>query len=406
MQENKFGHIQVPPQDPILAAFLAFKSDPSTEKVNLSMGIYRDDNCEPYTFPAVSEAERRIGADSSINHEYLDTNGLETFCALSASLLLGKDCPAIAEKRVVTCQAISGTGALTLGVEFIVRFLKEQTPAVLISDPTWTNHLLIFQKDGLNVVKYPYFLPTTRGFDFEGMLNGLRIAAPNSIVLLHACAHNPTGADPTPEQWNQIADVMAERNLIPFLDCAYLGFASGNFERDAYAVRTFVRRGFQMFIAQSFSKNAGLYGERIGSLHIICSSADTANIVRSQVMMVVRPMYSSPPCRGAYIMQKILSDVKLKASWLSELKAVAQRIVDMRAALVLELTKLEAAGDWSFITKQKGMFSYTGFTPAQCEVMVSRWHCYLPSTGRISMSGINSHNVNYVARAIMDAVAS
>jgi aspartate/tyrosine/aromatic aminotransferase len=199
---------------------------------------------------------------------------------------------------------------------------------------------------------------------------------------------------------------MAERNLVPFFDCAYLGFASGNFERDSYPVRTFARRGFQMFIAQSFSKNAGLYGERIGALHIICSSADTASIVRSQVMMVVRPMYSSPPCRGAYIMQKILSDLELKASWKAELKAVSQRIVDIRAALELELTKIGAPGDWSFITKQKGMFSYTGFTPTQCDVMTNKWHCYIPRNGRISMSGVNSHNVNYVARAIMDAVAS
>jgi aspartate/tyrosine/aromatic aminotransferase len=394
------------PPDPILGTTIAFRKDTSPDKVNLGVGAYRDDNGKPYIFPAVAEAERRIAADASLNHEYLGIDGLESFCSLSRGLILGDDCPAIAENRVVSCQALSGTGALRLGAEFISWFLKEQTPAVLVSNPTWGNHLTLFRKQGLNVVEYPYFHPPTRGLDFEGMMNSLRAAAANSVVLLHACAHNPTGVDPTPAQWDQIAEVMAERDLVPFFDSAYQGFATGDFENDAYAIRSFARRGFQMFISQSFAKNIGLYGERIGCFHIVCSNAETANIVRSQVMMVVRPMYSSPPCHGAFIVQKILSDPELRAGWINELKAVSQRIIDMRAALVRELTTLGAPGDWSHITKQIGMFSYTGLTPAQCDVMINKWHCYMLRNGRISMSGVNSHNVNYLARAIMDAAAS
>lgn len=406
MQGNKFAHIQMAPPDPILGTTIAFRKDTSPDKVNLGVGAYRDDNGKPYIFPAVAEAERRIAADASLNHEYLGIDGLESFCSLSRGLILGDDCPAIAENRVVSCQALSGTGALRLGAEFISWFLKEQTPAVLVSNPTWGNHLTLFRKQGLNVVEYPYFHPPTRGLDFEGMMNSLRAAAANSVVLLHACAHNPTGVDPTPAQWDQIAEVMAERDLVPFFDSAYQGFATGDFENDAYAIRSFARRGFQMFISQSFAKNIGLYGERIGCFHIVCSNAETANIVRSQVMMVVRPMYSSPPCHGAFIVQKILSDPELRAGWINELKAVSQRIIDMRAALVRELTTLGAPGDWSHITKQIGMFSYTGLTPAQCDVMINKWHCYMLRNGRISMSGVNSHNVNYLARAIMDAAAS
>lgn len=406
MEGNKFGHIQMAPTDPIFGASNAFRIDPASEKVNLGQGTYRDDDGKPYIFPSVAEAERRIAADASINHEYLGIDGLESFCTLSRALLLGDDCPAIAEKRVVSCQSISGTGALRLGAEFISWFLKDQTPAVLISDPTWGNHLTIFEKQGLKVVQYPYYLPATREMDFEGMMNCMRSAAPNSVVLLHACAQNPTGFDPSRQQWDQIADVMAERDLVPFFDSAYQGFATGDFESDAYAIRSFVRRGFQMFISQSFAKNIGLYGERIGCLHIVCSNAETASIVRSQVLMVVRPMYSSPPCHGAYIVQKILSDPELRASWIRELKAVSQRIIDMRAALVHELTTLGAPGDWSHITKQIGMFSYTGLTPEQCDVMINKWHCYMLRNGRISMSGVNTHNVNYLARAIMDAASS
>ena len=406
MQGNKFGHIQRAPVDPILGTTIAFRQASAPEKINLGVGAYRDDSGKPYIFPAVAEAERRIAADASINHEYLGIDGLESFCTLSRDLILGEDCPAIAEKRVVSCQAISGTGALRVGAEFITWFLKDQTPAVLISNPTWGNHVTMFQKQGLNVVQYPYFLPATRALDFEGMMNSLRTAAPNSIVLLHACAHNPTGVDPTREQWDEIAAVMAERDLVPFFDSAYQGFATGDFEGDAYAIRSFARKGFQMFISQSFAKNIGLYGERIGCLHIICSNTETADIVRSQVLMVVRPMYSSPPCRGAYIVQKILSDPELRASWIRELQAVSQRIIDMRAALVHELTTLGAPGDWSHITKQIGMFSFTGLTPAQCDVMITKWHCYMLRNGRISMAGVNTRNVNYLARAIMDAASS
>ena len=238
------------------------------------------------------------------------------------------------------------------------------------------------------------------------MLGALRSAPQGAVILLHVCAHNPTGVDPTPAQWNQISEVMAQHKLIPYFDSAYQGFASGDIERDAYAVRKFVEQGFECLISQSFAKNMGLYGERIGALHVVCKNAETAGRVLSQVEMAIRPMYSNPPLHGALVASTILGDPELSRSWKAELKQVADRIILMRARLVEELTKLQIPGDWTHITSQIGMFSYTGLTPPQCENMINKWHCHMVKNGRISMSGINSKNVAYVARAIKDSAAS
>jgi len=305
---------------------------------------------------------------------------------------------------VASIQGISGTGSLRVGAEFLSVYLHP--PCVYISQPTWGNHIQIFEKVNTEVRYYPYWKQETRGLDIEGMIATLNEAPAGSIILLHSCAHNPTGVDPTHAEWERIAEVMAQRDLLPFFDSAYQGFATGDIEADAWAIRHFIARGFQCVISQSFAKNAGLYGERIGAFHVICADSDTADRVLSQLKMVVRAMYSNPPMHGALIMAKILGDAELKRTWLGELRSVSQRIIDMRRALYEGLVKLGIQGDWTHITNQIGMFSYTGLTPAQCDVMINKWHCYMLRNGRISMTGVTTHNVDYLANAIKDSLES
>ncbi|CAG9316245.1 unnamed protein product [Blepharisma stoltei] len=401
---NKFGHIQLAPPDPILGTAVAYNKDPHPNKVNLGVGAYRTNEGKPLIFQAVREAERALIEDPAVNHEYLGIDGHEGFVRLARELLLGADSPAIAEHRVASSQGISGTGSLRIGAEFLSVYLHP--PCVLISEPTWGNHITIFEKVNVPVKKYPYWKLETRGIDLDGMLAALNEAPAGSVVLLHSCAHNPTGVDPTHEQWERIFEVILARDLLAFFDSAYQGFATGDLEADAWAIRSFISRGGQCLVSQSFAKNAGLYGERIGALHIVCTDSDTTERVLSQLKIVVRAMYSNPPLHGALIMAKILGDPALRENWQNELRGVAHRIIDMRRALYEGLIKLGIAGDWTHITSQIGMFSYTGLTPAQCEVMINKWHCYMLKNGRISMTGINTHNVEYVAAAIKDSLES
>ena len=401
---NKFEHLQLAPPDAILGTAIAYKNDTHPQKMNLGVGAYRTDEGAPYVFQSVREVERRIIEDPTVNKEYLPIDGLDSFNRLARELILGADSPAIHENRVVTTQTLSGTGSLRIGAEFLKTYLNP--PCVYFSKPTWGNHLDIFRKAGFSDIReYPYYKEQTRGLDFEGLMHALSEAPAGSIILLHACAHNPTGVDPTPQQWEQIADVIQQKDLFPYFDSAYQGFATGDLENDANAIRMFVRRGFQMLISQSFAKNCGLYGERIGALHIVCANSDTAIRVLSQVKLVIRPMYSNPPLHGALIVSRILSDPALKEGWKNELRDVSHRIISMRQKLREELHKLQVPGDWSHITNQIGMFSYTGLTVAQCENMINKWHVFMLKNGRISMAGINSHNVEYLAQAIQDSVS-
>lgn len=399
---NKFGSVQLAPPDPILGMSVAFKNDPSPDKVDMGVGAYRTNEGKPLIFQAVHEAERRILEDPAVNKEYLPIEGYDVFNRLARDLILGADCPATAEGRVVTLQTLSGTGSLRIGAESVKAFLNP--PAAYVSNPTWGNHNSIFGRAGVPVKSYRYWKESTRGLDLEGMLADIGDAPAGSVIVLHACAHNPTGVDPTPAQWEQIADFLATRDLTVYFDSAYQGFATGDIDGDAYAIRLFIRRGFQCFVSQSFAKNTGMYGERIGALHIVCADSETAERVMSQVKVFVRASYSNPAKHGALVVAKILSDPALKESWLNELKDVSKRIKDMRTRLVEELTALSVPGDWSHVTSQIGMFSFTGLTPAQCENMINKWHCYMLKNGRISMTGINTSNVAYVAQAIKDSV--
>ncbi|EGR33572.1 hypothetical protein IMG5_049480 [Ichthyophthirius multifiliis] len=398
-----FVNVQLAPPDPILGTAIAYKNDQSKDKMNLGVGAYRDDNEKPYVFKVVRKVDQMLSNDPTLDKEYLPIDGLAQFNELTKALIFGKDSAAIKEQRVVTVQAISGTGSLRIGFEFLQKFTPGE---VYVSNPTWGNHHDIIRCAGLTFKNYPYYNAQKKGLDFEGMYNTLAQAKAGSIVLLHACAHNPTGYDLSEDQWRKLAALMKQNKLFPFFDSAYQGFASGDLVKDAFSIRLFTELGFQLVVSQSFAKNMGLYSERIGAFHIVCANKDTAVKVLSQIKLVIRPMYSNPPAHGARIAAKILGDQVLYNEWLEELNMVSKRIIDMRIAFKNELVRLQTPGNWDHITQQIGMFSFTGLTPEQCDVLINKYHIYLLRSGRISMCGITTKNVGYLAAAIKDAVVS
>lgn len=311
--------------------------------------------------------------------------------------------------QVISLQTISGTGAVHLGALFLKKFYRPgQESAVYFSSPTWANHNQIFTNVHLPIETYPYFSAKTRGLDFDGMLSSLKSAAEGSIILLHACAHNPTGVDPTQDQWKEIAEVMKTRNLFPFFECAYQGFASGNLARDGWAINHFVEQGFEMVIAQSYAKNFGLYGERAGCFHFVApptsDAADVAARVSSQLAILQRSEISNPPAYGARIASLVLNDKSLFSMWEDDLRTMSGRIIEMRKALRSKLEELDTPGTWNHITDQIGMFSFTGLNEKQVQKLKEEAHIYMTKNGRISMAGINTKNVDYVAEAINKVV--
>jgi aspartate aminotransferase len=352
------------------------------------------------------QADEVLRNDPEANHEYLPITGLAALTGKAAELLLGKSAPAIAEKRASSVQTISGTGAVHLGALFLAKFYKIQgaNRTVYLSNPTWANHHQIFTNVGLPIATYPYFSKETKGLDIEGMKAALTEAADGSIILLHACAHNPTGVDPTPEQWREIASVMKAKKHFPFFDTAYQGFASGDLDRDAGAIRLFVEEGFELVIAQSFAKNFGLYGERAGCFHYVASpssgAAEITTRVASQLAILQRSEISNPPIYGARIASIVLNDAALFDEWQDNLRTMSGRIISMRKTLRAKLEELGTPGKWNHITDQIGMFSFTGLTEAQVLKLRQDYHIYMTKNGRISMAGLNSKNVDYVANAI------
>lgn len=317
--------------------------------------------------------------------------------------MLGADSPAFTDKRVTSMQTISGTGAVHLGGLFISRFYRP-TPTIYLSNPTWANHNQIFSNVQLKTAQYPYFDKSTKGLDFKGMTKALKDAPERSVILLHACAHNPTGVDPTRDQWKEIAEIMKAKKQFPFFDCAYQGFASGDLDQDAWAVRYFIQQGFELCIAQSFAKNFGLYGERAGCFHFVTSpGSDAQNTVKriaSQLAILQRSEISNPPAYGARIASTVLNDPALFKEWEQNLKEMSGRIKEMRTALRSQLEELKTPGTWNHITDQIGMFSFTGLTEQQVLKIRSDAHVYMTKNGRISMAGLNTGNVEYFARAV------
>ncbi|KAK9148759.1 hypothetical protein Scep_007516 [Stephania cephalantha] len=401
---SAFANIAQAPEDPILGVTVAYNKDPSPIKVNLGVGAYRTEEGKPLVLNVVRRAEQLLINDPSRVKEYLPITGLADFNKLSAKLILGADSPAIQENRVATVQCLSGTGSLRVGGEFLARHYHQRT--IYIPQPTWGNHPKVFTLAGLSVKYYRYYDPATRGLHFHGLMEDLGSAPSGAIVLLHACAHNPTGVDPTLDQWNQIRQLMRSKGLLPFFDSAYQGFASGSLDADAESVRMFVADGGELFAAQSYAKNMGLYGERVGALSIVCKAADVAKRVESQLKLVIRPMYSNPPIHGASIVATILKDRDMYNEWTIELKAMADRIISMRKELSDALRVRGTPGDWSHIIKQIGMFTFTGLNQEQVAFMTKEYHIYMTSDGRISMAGLSSRTVPHLADAIHAAVTT
>eukprot|EP00055_Hartaetosiga_balthica_P012520 m.61045 g.61045 ORF g.61045 m.61045 type:complete len:432 (+) comp7977_c0_seq1:50-1345(+) len=398
---SKWESVQEGPPDAIFGLTEKFKRDPSPNKMNLGVGAYRDDHGKPFILDCVRKAEKLIASDPTVNKEYATIAGIPAFCEATRELAFGTDCDALKDGRIATVQSISGTGALRLAFEFLATFyaFPNNNKTIFISNPTWGNHKKIIESSGLNFSSFRYITPQNT-LDFDGMMEDLKAMDNGSVVLLHACAHNPTGVDPTHEQWEAIAEVFAEKGHVPFFDMAYQGFASGDCAYDAYAVRYFTKRDLFPLVAQSYSKNLGLYGERCGALNVVTSSPEQTAAVFSQLKIIIRPMYSNPPIHGALIATRILNDADLSKTWCEEIGIMSSRIRDMRMTLVKLLEEKGSTHDWSHITRQIGMFCFSGLTKEQVDILINDYHIYLTQDGRISMAGVSSDNVDYLATAI------
>ncbi|KAK7580361.1 hypothetical protein V9T40_000990 [Parthenolecanium corni] len=393
-----WSHVETAPPDAILGVTEAFKKCTDPRKVNLSVGAYRDDNGKPYVLNCVLKAEEKLASENQ-DKEYAPISGIPEFCSQSIRLALGEDNAYIKNGAYATVQGISGTGSLTIGARFLSAFFPG-VKCVWLPTPSWANHAAIFKHSGVEVKQYRYYDPKTCGFNFEGAIEDIKNIPEKSIILLHACAHNPTGVDPKPEQWKELSQVIKSRNLFPYFDMAYQGFASGDIARDALAVRLFIEDGHKIALAQSYAKNMGLYGERVGAFSILADNKDEAACIMAQLKIIIRAMYSNPPIHGARIVTKILSDPTLKAEWFKEVKGMADRIISVRSKLRDNLKQEGSQRDWSHITDQIGMFCFTGLTQPQVEKLTKEYNVFLTKDGRISMAGVTSKNVDYLAHAV------
>jgi aromatic-amino-acid transaminase len=391
-----FDPVELAPRDPILGLNDQYNGDTRPGKANLAVGVYYDDNGRIPLLDAVLKAETAV-VEARAARGYLPMEGIAGYNKGAQTLLLGADSPLIAAGRVLTAQALGGTGALKIGADFLRQLLPQAK--VYISDPSWENHRALFQQAGFTVETYPYYDAGTRGLNFDAMIGALQKLPAQSIVVLHACCHNPTGVDPTFEQWQQIAKVVKERDLVPFLDIAYQGFGAGLHE-DGAVVRMFADMDITCFISSSFSKSFSLYGERVGALTVVANSKDESTRVLSQLKRVIRTNYSNPPTHGASIVAKVLNSPELFALWEKELAGMRDRIRLVRRQLVDKIKAQGVKQDFSFVLDQRGMFSYTGLTAAQVQRMREEFGIYAVSSGRICVAAINSGNIDAVAGAI------
>ncbi|KAK6637910.1 hypothetical protein RUM44_008332 [Polyplax serrata] len=404
---GRFGLVKLGPPIEVFALNKAFLEDENPNKVNLGVGAYRTNEGKPWVLPVVKKVEKDLAADETQNHEYLPVLGLEAFTQAATTMLLGANNSAVTEGRAFGVQTLSGTGALRVGAEFLSRILKLNT--FYYSKPTWENHHLVFVNAGFTDPRtYRYWDPETKSIDFKGMCEDIKNAPENSVIILHACAHNPTGCDPTREQWMELAEIMKEKKLFTFFDSAYQGFASGDLDEDAWAVRYFAEKGFEMLASQSFAKNFGLYNERVGNLTFVVSDKSAVAPTKSQVTLIVRGMYSNPPNHGCRIVATVLKNPILYNEWKECIRIMSGRIKEMRKGLKerLQTLKTPNANKWNHITDQIGMFSYSGLTTQQVEYIVQRHHIYMLKSGRMNMCGLTTKNLDYVAAAIHDAVTT
>lgn len=391
-----FSTIEEAPRDPILGMNELFNADQNPTKVNLGVGVYFTDEGKLPLLGSVRLAEE-ILFKKHAPHAYLPIQGTDAYCVAVQHLLFGADSTLSTDNRVVTVQSLGGTGALKIGADFLKRFFPQST--VAISDPSWENHRALFESAGLPVTQYTYYDAQTHGVNFAGMLASLNALPAQSIVVLHACCHNPTGIDLSAAQWVEVVDVCKARGLIPFLDMAYQGFAI-DVETDTMAVRLFANSGLPVLISNSFSKSFSLYGERVGALSIVTQNKAESTHVLSQVKRIIRTNYSNPPTHGGAIVATILTSPELRAIWEDDLGAMRRRIQLMRSQLVAKLNPLSPTLDFSFINQQQGMFSYSGLTAAQAFRLKDEHSVYILPTGRICIAALNSRNIDAVVSAI------
>ncbi|MDR0440166.1 MAG: aspartate/tyrosine/aromatic aminotransferase [Candidatus Accumulibacter sp.] len=396
MTSSIFSSVEMAPRDPILGLTEAFNADPRPSRVNLGAGVYFDDDGKLPLLNAVKAVERSR-LESLPSHGYLSIDGLGAYNRAVQAMLFGKDSPLLAEGRVATVQTLGGTGALKVGSDYLRRLLPNAV--IYISAPSWENHQAIFEGSGFRVESYPYYDAATRGVDFAAMKRHLGTLPVGSVVVLHACCHNPTGADLSVAEWRELVEVFKAHSLVPFLDMAYQGFANG-LDEDAAAIALFAASGMQCFVSTSYSKSFSLYGERVGALSVVTASKDESARVLSQLKRIIRSNYSNPPTHGAALVAAVLTSEELRQMWEGELAGMRERIKHMRGSLVERLAAAGASLDFSFIIRQHGMFSYTGLSAAQVVRLQEEFGVYAVQSGRICVAALNTGNVDYVAKAI------
>lgn len=396
-----FQHVDSYAGDPILSLMEEFGKDERTQKINLSIGLYyNEDNIVPQ-LNAIKAAYKNIAATNDQVKLYLPMDGLKSYNQATQALVLGQDSPARRDGRAVTIQTLGGSGALKVGADFLKKYFPESD--VWMSQPTWENHIAIFNGAGIHSHFYPYFDAATNGVNVPAMLEKLSQLPAKSIVLLHPCCHNPTGADLTFAEWDQVIEVLQKQDLIPFLDIAYQGFGQG-LEQDAYAIRALDQAGMNFIISNSFSKIFSLYGERVGGLTFVCDDQATAQKVLGQLKATVRRIYSSPPTTGALLVDNVLNDADLTAQWQAELTEMRERIIKMRQILNEKLSQAVPEHDFRYLVKQQGMFSYTGLTAEQVDILKDKYAIYLVRSGRMCAAGLNLSNIDYVAESIAEVI--
>jgi aromatic-amino-acid transaminase len=396
MTSSILEKIEMAPKDPILGVTEAYVADQNPNKVNLGVGVYTDDNGKVPVLQCVRTAEKKLG-ENATPRNYLPIDGIAAYDRAVQETLFGKDTPAVKDGRIVTVQTLGGTGGLKVGGDF----LKRVNPGVdlYISDPSWENHRAIFEYAGYTVKTYPYYDAATNGLKFDAMLACFEALPARTVVLLHACCHNPTGVDLTPAQWEKVIDVVKRRDLVPFLDIAYQGFADG-LEEDSATIRRFTAECKAVFVSSSFSKSLSLYGERVGALSIVTSSKEEASRTLSQLKRVIRTNYSSPPTSGGQVVATVLTTPELRQQWDQELGQMRERIKAMRKLLVEKIRALRSDFDFNFIIEQRGMFSYSGLTMEQVKQLRDEYSIYAIDSGRICVAALNTKNIDYVAKAI------
>jgi aromatic-amino-acid transaminase len=393
--------VEMAPKDPILGVTESFNADPNPRKVNLGVGVYTDEAGKVPLLECVREAQKLLEAKGA-PHPYLPIDGIPAYDKAVRDLVFGADSRLIQDGRALTVQALGGTGSLKVGADFLRRFLPSSQ--VWISDPSWENHRALFEGAGFAVNAYPYYDEGTHGVDFAAMSASLRQAPAGSVIVLHACCHNPTGADLTPAQWGEVIEVVRARGHIPFLDIAYQGFADG-IAADGAIVGRFAATPGPLFVASSYSKSFSLYGERVGALSVTAANADEAARLLSQIKRVVRANYSNPPSFGAHVVTTVLTTPPLRAQWERELEGMRTRILTNRHALVEGLSRRLPNRDFSFMLRQRGMFSYSGLSAAQVQRLRDEFSVYAVSTGRICVAALNGGNLDYVVDAVAKVAA-